>query len=231
METPTAPTLAQYAFACCFLSVGPAMGALAATLAWARGRRVPFVSLATLGASWAGWMAGGVVAAVLFPTYPRSGVPSEPVAVSFLLPGFVTGGLALCWVAASAPRMRWSLRAERGAIIATIALAAVLSFGIVRGHEAATTWPARRHLPSAAVVIDENILVATVIGDFRYDIEARMTEAEFETWMGDLRMHACPTLESPHRHCGADNRTEPPDDHGSFGNWADGVARFSSWSS
>jgi hypothetical protein len=231
MVHPTSPTSTQYALFLCFMLLGPAMGVMAGFLAHQRARGVAGAALMTLVASWSGWVVSCVCAAVMFPTYPRSGVPSEPIAMLFVVPGFVTGGLALAWVYRSA-RARGSARGEAQVGLVLTALAALASVGLVQLHTYATMWPARRHLPTGAVVLREDILVDAFIGDFVYEMDARMTEGEFREWMQALELDCVPA--GAGLDCtSATSTPDPtaPDASGKTGRYEDGVGHFNAFSS
>ena len=232
MQHPTSPTPTQYALFLCFLVFGPAMGVMAGYLAHKRSRSAAFATLATTATSWGAWLVSCVCAAVMFPTYPASGTPSEAIAMLFVVPGFVAGGLALAWVHGRGERTSVGARSERIAGLVIALLAAVSAFALVELHIQGTTWPARRHLPSGAVVLREDILVDSFIGDHDYTMEARMTRAEFDEWMEDLALQ-CVDTSGVTRCRSASSSPDPTviNSHGKSGWYEGGVGHFHSFSS
>jgi hypothetical protein len=51
-----------------------------------------------------------------------------------------------------------------------------------------TTWPARRHLPAGAVVVEEKIQDELFLPDFTYELRARLSAEEFVEWMARLNV-------------------------------------------
>lgn len=232
MQHPTSPTPTQYALFLCFMVLGPAMGVMAGYLAHRRHQGAIIATLTTLAASWSGWVVSCVGAIVMFPTYPRSGIPSEPVAMLFVVPGLATGGLALAWIYTRSPRTTGTARHEAGVAMILVTLAAAACVGLVELHVYATTWPARWHLPPGATVLREDIRSDPFIGDFVYEMDARMTEAEFYEWMQALSLSCAPS--GAEILCTSPTSTPDPyapNAHGKNGSYRDGVGHFSAFSS
>lgn len=220
----TTPT--QYALGVCFLILGPAFGIAAALLQWRRRENVAFGVIAASGASWLGWIVSCAVAEVLFPRYPVSGGPPEPVAMLFTLPGLGAGAVVLRWLATRRDPTRGSPRLFRTAGPLVVVISGVLAFALVALHVEMTTWPARRELPTSAVIVSEEAFEDTFLGDFRYDISARMSREEFRAWMQRLGLRATSGDRLEYERQGSN-----PHACGASGQYDDGIGRFSSWCS
>lgn len=219
-----ATTATQYALGVCFLVLAPALAIAAAYLQWQREENMAFGAIVTGAAAWSGWVVSCVIAAVLFPGYPASGVPPEPVAMLFTLPGAATGGLCLAWLAARRTPTRGS-RNVLMVLCATLTLATALSaWALVALHLALTTPYARQELPESAVILSEEEMADSFIGDFTYNIDARMSEADFHGWMDRLGLRPLPGEPLRYERPGS-NQTSC----GAVGSYSDGVGHFGSW--
>ena len=87
------PTLQAFIF-CLFIG-GPAFGFWAAFRSFGSQNGMTMAFLFGAFNAYCGWLVSGLVAKTLFPWYPLFGGPSEPVALLFVLPGFVTGYLGI----------------------------------------------------------------------------------------------------------------------------------------
>jgi hypothetical protein len=220
----TTPT--QYALGVCFLILGPAFAIAAALVQWRRRENVAFGMIAAGGASWLGWIVSCAVAVVLFPRYPVSGAPPEPVAMLFALPGLAAGAVVLRWLASRRDATRGSPRLFRTAGALLVVISGVLAFALVAIHVGITTWPARRELPASAVIVTEEAFEDTFLGDFTYDISARMSREEFRAWMQRLGLRATSDDRLEYEREGSN-----PQACGASGQYRDGIGRFSSWCS
>lgn len=220
----TTPT--QYALAVCFLIIGPAFGIIGALVQWRREANLWFGVVTGAGASWLGWIVACAVAATLFPRYPASGGVSEPIAMLATVPGLVAGAVVLRWLATRrAPTRNTPMPVRVGAAVLAV-LGVALAVAFIRWHIGYTTWPARRSLPEQAVVVSEDGLIDTFIGDFRYTMSARMSHGEFLEWMRRLRLRP----NGPDRLRFEQGGSEP-DQCGAIGEYRDGIGYFESWCS
>jgi hypothetical protein len=220
----TTPT--QYALAICFLIIGPVFGIGAAIVEWRRERSVVSGAIVTTFASWVAWVAACVCAKALFPDYPSSGRPAEPVAMLFTLPGLLTGAFVIATRARRAPPVRGSARSAGVICGISLLVAAGLAVVLVIAERALTMYPARRELPSSAVILREETYEDTFLGDFTHELEARMSPEEFRAWMRRLDMHE--VSDAPLRF-----EAEGSSDSGcgAHGVYEDRVGRFRSWCS
>lgn len=223
MEEVTHPTATQYALACCFILIAPALGFVGAVVRRNRGGSPALGALIVAASSWTGWLASCVVAIVLFPGYPREAIP-EHIAMLFVVPGFVAAGAALAWIVSRRPAKR-ERRDELRVGIAGIALALVASAGLVGAHRYLTVSLAIRSLPPTAVVLHEQReMYDDFLGDYFYSVTARMTPEQFRAWMQALDMP----------HVSADEYGNPHEsggDCGERGRYADGIGTYQSWCS
>ena len=199
--------------------VGPAFGLLAALEQRARGRSAALGLALGCGASWMGGIVGSMAGALTFGDFPYA-CPSPWLEPLFFVPCPVAGALA--WRAfARGPRV--SSRRGRPRVWVAIA-AAVLSPVLVLSVWDGRRWPARRHLPEGAVVLEEGALLDDFLGDFSYRLRARMDRAQLEAWMRALDV--APT-DDPNRWgtTFADGGS-----HWAGARWEDGVATFESGS-
>lgn len=217
-----AATPTQYALAVCFLILGPAFGLTGALLQWRREQSVVLGAVLASGASWLAWLFSCGVALALFPGYPRAG-PAALVAVTSTLPGLVAGAVVLKWLASRRGPTRGDARHFRAGGALLLAACGCLSFALVAGHIRLITWPARRELPPGAEVLAEHGYEDTFLGDFRYEMDARMSEADFRTWMTRLGLRATSTDELRYEMDGSSC--------GATGEYREGVGHFTSWCS
>jgi hypothetical protein len=119
------------------------------------------------------------------------------------------------------------LRRRAIALVAVVVMSALVAVASWL-YERMTSWPARRALPRGAVVLSENAQITPVLGDYFYDLTARMTPDEFAEWMRRLDLAPCGYESAPLRW-----RGPVAPDHDEWGSGAvydDGVGRFHSWS-
>lgn len=226
MHPVIATTPTQYAFAICLLIVAPVLAIFAASAQRSRGENVWKGGLLVGGASWAGWIVSGAVAAMMVSEYPGSGSPSEVIAIWFVLPGLLSGGAALRWVVTHKPIVQPSSRGQRLALGGTVVVATLAAILLVRAHVRMTTWPGRRELPDHSQVTEEQVFSDDFLGDFEYVLRARMSESSFREWM--RRLDVQPT-EEPGRYGVPHDYSEHP--CGSQGDYRDGVGAFHAWCS
>jgi hypothetical protein len=220
----TTPT--QYALAVCFLIVGPALGIAATLVQWRRQENVAFGAIAACGASWLGWIVSCAVAVVLFPGYPAAGGPPEPVAMLFTVPGLAAGAVVLRWLASRRAPTRGSPRLFGAAGALVVAASVVLAVALVALHVDGTRWPARRELPTSAVILSEEAYEDSFLTDFRYEIDARMSHAEFRGWMQRLGLTPLSSEQSRYE----DERRDG-EECGATGAYRDGIGHFTAWCS
>jgi hypothetical protein len=84
-----------------------------------------------------------------------------------------------------------------------------------------TEWPARRHLPAGAVVLEEKIQDELFLPDFTYEMRARMSAEQFAAWMAHLQIP--PVAGSLEYGSGSEDAC------GTRASFSDGVGRLESW--
>ena len=218
----TTPT--QYALAVCFLVLGPVFGVMGALLQWRREENVAFGAIVVVGASWLAWFVSCGVALVLFPGYPVSGAPPEPIAMAFTVPGAAAGILVLQWLATRRPPTRGDAKRFAAAGWLAVVVGVLLSVGLVEGHARLTTSAARRALPASAVIVSEEAYADAFVGDHRYTLSARMSPAEFRDWMRRLGLR-----ELPGRALDYEREGSSMFDCGAEGWYRNGVGHYVSW--
>lgn len=94
METPT-PT--QAVFLCCLLIFGPAFGFIAVHRHIESRMGGWWSFLFASFAAYSGWLVSGLIAFIRFPDYGNGlkGDITEPMALLFTVPGFITGWIGL----------------------------------------------------------------------------------------------------------------------------------------
>lgn len=221
----TTPT--QYALFVCFLVVGPALAIAASYVQWQRGESVVFGAFVAAGASWFGWFVSCAAAALLFPGYPVSGHPAEPVAMLCTLPGgAITGLLALAWLASRRPVTRGT-RTRLLLVVSSLVLAsAAVGWTLVSFHVWLMTPDARLVLPDSAVVVSEEGFSDDFLGDFTYSLTARMTLTDFHAWMLRLGLEPLPAAPLRYERPGSEDW-----DCGARGWYANGAGHYSAWCS
>lgn len=203
--------------------------ALGALLHRNRGGRVWLGAMLGFVSSAGGWFAAAVTAALMFPSYPRSGEPSEPIALLFALPGFFTGLAMLVAIARRSPRLEAHAKTEARSCARVAAASLVVAVALVVAHVELTMWPARRALPWTARVTHESALLDAWLPDHEYELSAEMSEAEFLSWVRELGLRPCEGAMRQGAYCRPSEFREGED--GATASYRDGVGHFHSWSS
>ena len=86
-------------------------------------------------------------------------------------------------------------------------------------------WPARRHLPGGAVVIEERIQDELFLPDFTYEMRARMSAEQFAEWMARLKLAPVgPATGDRLEHAGGSDAA-----CGTRASFSEGIGHFESW--
>jgi len=144
----------------------------------------------------------------------------------FTLPGLAAGAVVLRWLASRRAPTRGSPTVFRAAGAFLVVISGVLALALVAIHVEMTTRPARRELPASAVIVSEEAFEDTFLGDFTYEISARMSREEFRAWMQRLGLRAISGDRLEYERVGSN-----PQACGASGAYRDGIGRFSSWCS
>ena len=107
-------TFTQGLFLCCLFIFGPAFGFIA--VYFHRESRIGgfWAFLFAVFSAYAGWFASGILALLLHPDYGTRHGPSELVAASFVIPGFISGLIGLKILSAFANRTPKTNGGEQG---------------------------------------------------------------------------------------------------------------------
>jgi hypothetical protein len=87
-----------------------------------------------------------------------------------------------------------------------------------------SVWPARRHLPRGAVVIEEKIQDDLFLPDFTYEMTARMSAGAFVEWMAQLKVPRDLTSAEPFAYGSGSEET-----CGTRAGFEGGIGWFRSW--
>jgi len=91
-------------------------------------------------------------------------------------------------------------------------------------RHAIAPWPARRALPASGVVIYEETLQDTFLGDYDYNISAWMRPEEFRRWMRRLHLRDATGHGSSYERDGSDAAG-----CGATAEYREGVAHYHEW--
>jgi hypothetical protein len=169
-------TWAQGTFAFSFGILVPTVGILSAIGLKREGKKSWLKGLLVgSGAVIIALCACGLLAALLFPEYPRKRVP-ELLANAFTLPA-AAAGVGAIWFVSKA-----RAESKRFCILASAAVLVVYVVGLAISYQV-FTWPFRKALPWSAKDVHEWYMTDGLLPDYSYQLKARVTEEQFRRYI------------------------------------------------